>query len=246
MRAGVRGLVPQGLHGAAGAAVLVLLASSWAPAAAQTQARPPQTRGPVRRPVAAATDRGVRVRAFGEVGLRRFTSAQTFEAVLGSSAGPLFGGGVEILWNRHLAIEMSVTRYHGTGERVFVSDGEVFPLGIPTSVTVMPVAATVSYRLAQPRSSLIPFAGGGINWHRYTETSDFAVAGEDVSSTFMGVHVQGGAEWRLSKLVGVAGVGRWSAVRDAFGAEPSSVATAFGEHDLGGFDATVRIIIGRR
>jgi hypothetical protein len=35
-------------------------------------------------------------------------------------------------------------------------------------------------------------------------------------------------------------------VPDALGTEPTSAATAFGESDLGGFDATVRIVIGRR
>jgi hypothetical protein len=229
---------------AAGTGLCILLASCWSPAGAQTQPRPPAP--PARRPPATQADRGVRVRAFGEAGIRRFTAAQTFDAVLGSSIGPLFGGGVDVLWGRHLSVEMGILRYHGTGERVFVSGGEVFPLGIPNTVTVMPIAATVSYRFAQPRSQTIPFIGGGINWHRLTETADFAASGDDVSSTFTGFHVQGGAEWRLTRHVGIAGVGRWSAVPDALGTEPSSVATAFGESDLGGFDASVRIVIGRR
>jgi hypothetical protein len=230
---------------AASTGLCIMLAACWSPAAAQqTQPRPPAP--PARRPATAPVDRGVRVRAFGEVGVRRFTSSQTFEAVMDSSIGPFFGGGGEVLWGRHLSVEMGILRYHGTGERVFVSGGEVFPLGIPDTVTVMPIAATVSYRFAQPRSQTIPFIGGGINWHRLTETSDFAASGDDVSSTFTGFHVQGGAEWRLTRHVGIAGVGRWSTVPDALGTEPTSAATAFGESDLGGFDATVRIVIGRR
>ena len=230
---------------AIGTGLCVLLSSWWNPVAAQTQPRR-QTPPPVRRPVATPADQGVRVRAFGEAGVRRFTSAETFEAVLGSSVGPLFGGGVEVLWGRHLSVEAGISRYRATGERVFVSGGEVFPLGIPATVTVMPLMATVSYRFPGPRRAVIPFVGGGVNFHRYTETSEFAGTGDDVSSTFTGAHVQGGAEWRVSRLIGVAGGGRWSTVRDALGTEPSSAATAFGEHDLGGFDATVRVIIGRR
>jgi hypothetical protein len=226
-------------------ALYMLLAARGTPAGAQTQ--PPRTPAPpARRPVAAQPDRGVRVRAFGEAGIRRFTASETFEAVLGSSIGGLFGGGVDVVWGRHLSVEMGILRYQGTGERVFVSGGEVFPLGIPATVTVLPIAATVSYRFAQPRSQTIPFIGGGVNWHRLTETSDFAASGDDVSSTFTGFHLQGGAEWRLTRYVGIAGVGRWSMVPDALGTEPSSAATAFGEDDLGGFDATVRIVIGRR
>jgi opacity protein-like surface antigen len=236
----LNGRVTGALRAAAAAALLVLLASSWWPVAAQTPARPPA------RPVAARPERGVRVRAFGDAGARWFAASQTFDAVFGSSIGPLFGGGVEVLWNQHLAVDGSVLVYHGSGERVFVSGGQVFPLGIPAKATVMPIAATVSYRFANPRSQTIPFIGGGITWHRLTESSDFAGAGEDVSDTFTGFHVQGGAEWRLTRHVGLAGVGRWSTVRNALGTEPTSAATVFGEHDLGGFDATVRSIIGRR
>jgi opacity protein-like surface antigen len=228
---------------AATAALGVLLAAWCSPAAAQTQPRR-QAPAPAAPRGTSGSDQGVRARVFGEAGARRFTAAQTFEAVLGSSIGPLFGGGVEVLWGRHLSVEGSVVRYRGTGERVFVSDGEVFPLNIPTTVTLLPIAATVSYRF--PQGSVIPFVGAGVNFHRYTETSEFAADGEDVSSTFTGFHVLGGAEWRLTTHVGLAGVGRWASVRDAIGTEPTSAATAFGEHDLGGFDAAVRIIIGRR
>jgi opacity protein-like surface antigen len=103
----------------------------------------------------------------------------------------------------------------------------------------------VSYRFAQPRSQTIPFIGGGINWHRLTETSDFAASADDVSSTFTGFHLQGGAEWRLTRYVGIAGVGRWSMVPDALGTEPSSAAAAFGEDDLGGAVFRVKVVIGR-
>jgi opacity protein-like surface antigen len=228
----------------AAATTLAALVAGWCnPALAQTQPRR-QAPPPARRPSAARSDQGVRARVFGEAGARRFTSAQTFEAVLGSSIGPLFGGGVEVLWG-HLSVEGSVLRYRGTGERVFVSDGEVFPLNIPTTVTLLPIAVTVSYRVPV-QGSVIPFVGGGINVNRYTETSEFADDGENASSTFTGLHVQGGVEWRLTRRVGIAGVGRWASVRDAIGTEPTSAATAFGEHDLGGFDAAVRIIFGRR
>ena len=205
--------------------------------------------GPVeaqtRRPAARPTDAGLRVRGFGEAGLRLFAASETFKAVLGSASGPIVGGGVEALWGRHLGVSVDVGRYRATGERVFVSNGEVFPLGLATNVTVVPVAVTAAYRFPRPRLAVTPFVGGGINWHRYTETSASAAAGEDVSATFTGLHAVAGADWRLSPLVAVGGIGRWLSVRDALGAEPTSAAAAFGEHDLGGFEAKVRIIVGR-
>lgn len=204
-----------------------------------------QTRQPARAPAPAPPARGVAVRAYGEGGLHWFAAADTFNAVFGSSSGPIFGGGVEALWNRRLSISFDVSRFQATGERVFVFNDEVFPLGIDTKVDIMPIAVNVGYRLERPRRTLVPFVGGGVNWHRYTETSDFADAGEDVSATYTGVHVLGGAEWRVSRLVAVAGVGRWISVRDALGDEPTSAASAFDEHDLGGFDLRVRIVVGR-
>ena len=208
---------------------------------AEAQARRPPPRPAPTRPA----DTGFRLRGFGEAGLRLFAASETFKAVLGSASGPIFGGGVEALWGRHLGVSFDVGRFRATGERVFVSNGEVFQLGLETKVSVVPIAATAAYRFSRPRRAVTPFVGGGINWHRYTETSAFAAAGEDVSATFTGFHAVAGAEWRLSPLVAVGGIGRWLSVRDALGAEPTSAAAAFGEHDLGGFEAKVRIIVGR-
>jgi opacity protein-like surface antigen len=209
-------------------------------AGAGAQTRPPARPQPPPPPAG-----GLSVRGYGEAGIHWFAASKTFDAVLGSSTGPIFGGGVEALWNRKLSISFDVSRFQATGERVFVFDDEVFPLGIETSIDIVPIAVNVAYRLERPRSSITPFVGGGINWHRYSETSDFAAAGEDVSATYTGIHALGGAEWRVSRYVAVGGVARWMSVRDALGAEPTSAASAFDEHDLGGFDFRVRIVVGR-
>jgi hypothetical protein len=204
-----------------------------------------QTRPPASAPAAPPPARGLAVRGYGEAGMHWFAAADTFEAVLGSSSGAMFGGGVEALWNRRLSISFDVSRFQATGERVFVFNDEVFPLGIETEVDIVPLAVNVAYRFERPRRTLTPFVGGGVNWHRYTETSDFAAAGEDVSATYTGLHALGGVEWRAARYLSVGGVGRWLSVRDALGEEPTSAAAAFDEHDLGGFDLRVRIVVGR-
>jgi opacity protein-like surface antigen len=204
-----------------------------------------QTRQPARTPAPPPPARGLAIRGYGEAGMHWFAATDTFEAVLGSSSGPIFGGGVEALWNRRLAISFDVSRFQATGERVFVFNGEVFPLGIETKVNIVPMAANVAYRHERPRRALTPFVGGGVNWHRYTETSDFAADGDDISATHLGIHALGGVEWRASPYLSVGGVGRWMSVRDALGDEPTSAAAAFDEHDLGGFDLRVRIVVGR-
>ena len=207
-----------------------------------------QTRQPARTPAPAPAPpaRGLAVRGYGEGGIHWFAASDTFEAVLGSSSGPIFGGGVEALWNRHLSISFDVSRFQATGERVFVFNDEVFPLGIETTVNIVPMAVNVAYRLERPRRTLTPFVGGGVNWHRYTETSDFADRRRGRVR-----HLQRAARARRRGVAGcratssVGGVGRWISVRDALGDEPTSVAAAFDEHDLGGFDLRVRIVVGR-
>ena len=101
----------------------------------------------------------------------------------------------------------------------------------------MPMAITVSYRYERPRRTLTPFIGGGMNWHRYTETSDFADDGEDVS-----VHLHRASRARRRRVAPVALPGRRRrrpldlACPTPWATEPTSVAAAFDEHDLGGFD----------
>jgi hypothetical protein len=201
-----------------------------------------QTRTPVRRP---ASDPPVRIRAFVEAGARTFSASQSFDAVLGSHAGPLFGAGAEALIGRNLFVSFGVSRFQKDGERVVVADGETFPLGIDTTITVVPIEVSVGWRFADPRRTVTPYVGGGVGWHRYKETSEFAEADEDVQLTKIGVQLLGGAEWRALRWLGVAGEAAWMRVPDAFPGGPSSVATAFGESDLGGAVFRVKVVIGR-
>ena len=189
---------------------------------------------------------GIRVRGFGEFGGRTFIASQGFDAVLGSHTGPLFGGGVEVLIGPHLFVSFGASRFQRDGERVFVSEGEVFPLGIETTVSIRPIEASAGWRFADPQRSVIPYLGGGIGWHRYQETSEFAQPGDDVQFTKTGYQVLGGAEWRAARWVGVVGEAAWMAVPGAFADVPTSAAAAFGEDDLGGAVFRVKVVIGTR
>ncbi len=211
-------------------ASLVALAPT-AQAQTRTQARPQS---------------GVRLRGFVEFGGRTFTASQGFNAVLGSHTGPLFGGGVEALIGSHLFVSFGASRFQRDGERVFVSGNEVFPLGIATTVSIRPIEVSAGWRFANPQRSVIPYLGGGIGWHRYQETSDFAQDGDDVQFTTTGYQVLGGAEWRAARWVGIAGEAAWMAVPGAFTDGPTSAAAAFGEDDLGGAVFRVKVVIGTR
>ena len=201
-----------------------------------------QTRPPVRRPAPEPT---VRVRAFGEVGARTFTASKSFEAVLGSRSGVLFGGGAEVLVGRNLFVSVGISRFQKDGERVAVANGEAFPIGIDTTISIVPIEVSAGWRFTKPRRTVIPYLGGGLGWHRYKETSDFATSDEDVQFTKTGFQLLGGAEWRASRWLGVAGEAAWMSVPNAFDGGATSAAAAFGEDDLGGAVFRVKVVIGR-
>jgi opacity protein-like surface antigen len=209
------------------------------PTAASGQQRPAVTR--------TAPRQQTLFRGFGDLGATRFAAADSFKAVLGSSFGVVFGGGGEIVLPQRVFVRGRISRFEKSGERVFVLDDELFPLGIDTTVRMTPVEFSAGYRF-QPRSrtgNVIPYLAAGVGWHRYEETSEFSAADENVAETFIGYHVLGGAEFRMGRLFAIGGEAQWTTVPDAFGAEPGSVSAAFDETDLGGISFRVRFIIGR-
>ena len=61
-------------------------------------------------------------------GYINFTATESFDAILGTTSGPIFGGGarVGLPWGGLFA-DVGAWRFHGEGERAFVFDGEVDP-----------------------------------------------------------------------------------------------------------------------
>jgi opacity protein-like surface antigen len=184
------------------------------------------------------------VRGFADVGFTRFNAANSFDAVLGSPGGIVFGGGVEVDLPRGIFLALRASQFRKEGNRVFVFEDEVFDLNVDTRVTVTPVELSIGYR-ADRGTRVVPYVAGGIGWHRYRESSDFGGDEENASDSFTGYHALFGTQIRLTRLVGVAGEGAWSTVRNALGDDPNSVAAEFDEHDLGGFTARVKVVIGR-
>jgi opacity protein-like surface antigen len=206
------------------------------PATAGAQSRAP-VRGSTAEPAAS-------VRGVVEAGARSFTASQSFDAVLGSHAGPLFGAGAQVVIGRNLFVSFDVSRFQKDGERVVVADGETFPNGIDTTISIVPIEVSAGWRFADGRRTVIPYLGGGLSWHRYKETSEFAVTDDDVQFTKAGFQVLGGAEWRASRWLGVAGEAAWMSVPNAF-TSTTGAAAAFGEDDLGGAVFRVKVVIGR-
>src|SRR5688572_2228182 len=146
----------------------------------------------------------IAVRGFFDVGATIFTAKDSFEAILGSSSGTVYGGGGEVVLRQGWFFGGRVARFENDGQRVFVSGGEVFDLGIDTTITITPIELTGGYRLNAPGRRVIPYAGGGIGTYRYREESEFAAGDDDVDESFTSYHVLGGAEFRITRWLGVA------------------------------------------
>ena len=97
----------------------------------------------------------------------------------------------------------------------------------------------------KPVRLVVPYAAGGIGWHRLQETAGSFSDAENTDERFTGFHLLGGAELPISRFVATAAEVEWATVPDALGTDPNSVAAAFDEHDLGGFTFRVKIVIGR-
>ena len=191
-----------------------------------------------------ATAQDVDIKGYGMVGGMSFSASESFDAVFGSSTGTIFGGGAEVglPWGG-LYFGVGAWRYSNDGERVFVSGSEVFPLGIPLSVEITPVELTAGWRFKQISPRIVPYVGGGWSSYAYTETSDFAEAGEDVDERFNGFHILGGVEFRATRWLGIGGEIAFTSIPNALGAGGAS--EAFDEDNLGGTSYRLKISIGR-
>jgi hypothetical protein len=187
---------------------------------------------------------GIDIKGYGLIGGMTFAASDSFEAVLDTSSGTIFGGGAEVglPWGG-LYVGVGAWRFSGEGERVFVSGSEVFRLGIPLEIEVTPIEVTGGWRFKNISSRFVPYVGAGWSSYAYKETSDFADAGEDVDERFSGFHILGGAEFKLTRWLGVGGELAWSRVPDALGTGGAS--RVFDETDLGGTSYRLKISVGR-
>ena len=129
------------------ALLFALVASSIAsPALAQSKPAAPQKPASQSRSTA-PNPNPIRVRAFGTFGSMTFRAEDSFDTILDSHSGLIFGGGGHVLLPWGLYAELGISRFAEEGERVFIGPGdEVFPLGIPVEISIMPIEITGGWR----------------------------------------------------------------------------------------------------
>jgi len=199
----------------------------------------------------------ISLRPFLDVSREKFLASRTFDAVFGESTARFWGGGLQVtVWHGRVYGEVSASRLMKNnqeliGQRVFVSDGTVFKLGIPLRSTIEPLEVTGGYRFnAHPR--IIPYVGGGFGSYHYTEESDFAAPSENLDVTKQGGIFHAGVEARAFRWVGVAVDAQYTHVPGIFGNGGVSQQFAEGtgsqakqEQDLGGWAARLKLVVGR-
>jgi opacity protein-like surface antigen len=217
----------------------LMLSSVHAAAQVRPQRRPASTPA-----IAAAPPPAFAVRVFGEAGVDRFAAGRSFNAVFGTDSGPVYGGGGELVIHGRWFVRGGLWRFRDVGERAIRVENQTFHLGIPLTVTIIPVEVDAGMRFPLGRArTLSAYVGGGLSSHSYKESSPFSTGEENVSERFTGYQVLGGIEYRLHKFVGVAGEVQYTTVPDAIGA--GGLSAEFGESDLGGVIVRARVLFGR-
>lgn len=215
--------------------VLTLAGDTFAQAKPQPR-RPPPPPPP---------SRSIEIHGYAMFGRINFTAADSFDVILGKPDGTIFGGGARVgLPLGGLFIDAGAWRFRGEGERVFIFEGQEFPLGIPVEITVTPLELSAGWQFRFRRlPRLRPYVAGGYTSYGYKETSQFATDDENVDERFPGYHLGGGIEYRLTRWLGFGGEFTWTTVPDAIG--ESGASAEFDETDLGGTTFRFKITIGR-
>src|SRR5258708_29542889 len=114
-------------------------------------------------------------------------------------------------------------------------------------LTAVEVTGGYRFRLS-PR--IRPYIAAGVGTYLYKEESDFAdpaaqppARGVDLDARHLGYIVNGGAEFRLHRWVGVGADVQYTHVTGILGT--GGVSQQAGENDLGGVARRVKVIIGR-
>lgn len=193
---------------------------------------------------AAAQTPPLAVRPFVMASAESFAAIDTFNASFDKTVLPFFGAGVQVVVNDRFFAELAVSRMRQTGERAYFSGGKTFKLGIPLTATITPVEITGGYRFKIRQYPRVrPYVAAGFGSYAYQETSSFSDPGEDVDTTHSGYVMNGGAEFRVHRWVGMAVDVQYSHVPGILGT--GGVSQQVGESDLGGVAARIKLVVGR-
>jgi len=195
-------------------------------------------------PAAAQDEPSLSIRPFFLVTDQSFAAVDTFDAAFGKTYFPFFGGGGQVVFKGTYFLEITASRFQENGERAYFSGGKAFKLGVPLTATITPIEVTGGYRFRLPTLPRVrPYVAAGFGSYGYQETSSFADAGDNVDTRHAGFVVNGGAEFRLHRWIGVGVDVQYTHIPGILGT--GGVSQQTGESDLGGVAARFKAIVGR-
>lgn len=195
-------------------------------------------------PASAQPPTQINARTFAMITGQEFFAKQTFNAVFGSSVGPFWGGGIQLVQDDKYYLEFGISRFKRDGQRAFLNGGQVFHLGIPLTATLTPFELTGGYRF-RPRKlrRVRPYVGGGVGLYKYRESSDFSVTGEDIDTEHAGAIAEGGVELRLRRWVEIGADVHYTYIPGIIG--NAGLSLDANEKNLGGVAGRFKFIVGR-
>jgi len=119
-------------------------------------------------------------------------------------------------------------------------DGEVYHLGVPDTIRMLPVTVSAGWRFVHER--VTPCVGAGAGRITYRERTPFTDDAENVDSRFASYHVLGGVEFR-NEWVATAFEVQYTRAPGALGL--SGASAAFNESNLGGISGRIKVLVGR-
>lgn len=172
-------------------------------------------------------------------------ASNSAHAVLGSSGGLMFGGEVRYDLGPRVFFSVAARVFQKDGERVFVADpsSQVFKLGHPLKLRLLPVQASLGYRLGKRRFfgiSYTPYFGAGAGIAAYQEESTVGGLFERQSFSKGSGHGLLGAELDRGP-VSFAVEAQYSFVPNVVGM--GGVSKVYGESDIGGFSVLAKIVL---
>lgn len=181
-------------------------------------------------------------RLFGWLDAHQMTAKESFDAVAGISTVVGAGAGLEVhrVW-RGVFLRGAFSRMTVEGERVFVFDGTVFPLGSPLDITMTPIDLAAGWRFGQVGGRVVPYVGAGASWLKYREDGDGSTSSETVKETYTGAVIFGGVDVTVWRYISAGAELAW---RTAKVKNPGGAFAAFGEDDLG--STSVRVLLSIR
>ena len=195
---------------------------------------------------ASPADAQVNLRPFVLFAYDHFTASKTFDINFESTTAPVWGGGVDVVIHRRFFVDLTISHMSKTGQQAYFdkNTGEAFRLSIPLRVTSTPVEIAAGYRVRLKTSRrLIPYVGAGVGSYSFHQTADFAAAGDDVDVRHVGFLLLTGAEFRVSRWMGITGDAHYTHVPGILG--QAGISKDVGESDFGGIAARVRVMLGR-